>query len=96
MLQVRQTLVEDRHAALEAIRAGFCFLDLADHLEHFSGVELATLFFGEQYLDVDALVRAFCLEGNDATGNIQTWLKRLSECYQKTASGCFWHVSPTS
>jgi len=69
--------VEDRRAALEAIRAGFCSLDLADHLEHFSGVDLATLFFGEQYLDVDALVRAFCLEGNDATGSIETWLERF-------------------
>ncbi len=69
--------MEDRRAALEAIRAGFCSLDLADHLEHFSGVELATLFFGEQYLDVDALVSAFRLEGNDATGNIQHWLERF-------------------
>ncbi len=76
-LQVRETLVEDRHVALEAIRAGFCSLDLADHLEHFSGVELATLFFGKQYLDVDVLVRAFRLEGNDAIGNIQHWLERF-------------------
>ena len=61
-LQVRQTLVEDRRATLETIRARFCSLDLANQLEHSSAAELATLFFEKQYLDVDALVRAFRLE----------------------------------
>jgi len=63
--------------ALEAIREGFCCLDLADHLEHFSGLELATLFFGEQYVDVDALVNAFHVEGDNAAGNIKDWLERF-------------------
>ena len=56
---MRQCLVEDHHPALEADAQGFRSLDLADHLEHFSGVELATLFCGEQYVDVDSLIQCF-------------------------------------
>ena len=75
--QVRKVLIEDRRVALEAIREGFCCLDLSDHLEHFSGVELATLFFGEQYVDVDALVSAFRMEGDNTAGNLKDWLERF-------------------
>ncbi len=53
---MRQYLIEDRRPALEAVAQGFRSLDLADHLEHFSGVKLAALFCGEQYVDVDSLI----------------------------------------
>jgi len=87
--------VEDRCAALEAIRNGFYSLDLPKQLEHFSAMELATLFFGKQYLDVDALVNALSLKGNDAAGTHEPGWTALSGCYQKTASRWFWHVSST-
>lgn len=41
----------------------FPSLDVADHLENFSGVELAPLLlFGKQYVDVDSLKGAFHTE----------------------------------
>ena len=82
-LQVRQVLVADRRSALLAIRQGFSSLQLADHLEHFSGLELATLFFGEQYIDADALVKSFVFEEVDAQSQTGAWLhqfvRQLSE-----------------
>ena len=75
--QVRKVLVKHRRVVLGAIREGFCCLDLSDHLEHFSGVELATLFFGEQCVDVDALVSAFRMEGDNTAGNLKDWLERF-------------------
>ena len=70
-------LIEDRRPALEAIKKGFCSLDLADHLEKFSGVELATLFFGEQYVEVDRLVAAFCIETAADDNICKEWLERF-------------------
>lgn len=81
---MRQYLVEDRRPALEAVALGFRSLDLADHLEHFSGVELAALFCGEQYVDVDSLI--LCFEFDDEQpdtagikGFLETFVRSLSE-----------------
>ena len=76
-LKVHQFLVEDRRPALDAIREGFCSLDIADAIEHLSGLELATLFFGEQYLDVDRLVAAIQAEDNDDAHAVKQWLERF-------------------
>ena len=76
-LQVRQYLVEDRRPYLEAVKEGFWALNLADHLEHFCGVELATLFFGEQYVDVDRLIRSLCVEQGAEVQATQDWLHRF-------------------
>ena len=78
-LQVRQYLVEDRHPYLEAVKEGFWALNLADHLEHFCGVELASLFFGEQYVDVDRLIGSLCMEQGEEvqTTTTQDWLHRF-------------------
>ena len=76
ILQVRKYLVEDRRSAL-AIREGFCSVDIADDLEKMSGLELATLFFGEQYLDVDRLVAAFKAEGGTDAAAVRDWLERF-------------------
>jgi len=83
-LQVRQYLIEDRRPALEAVAQGFRSLDLADHLEHFSGVELAALFCGEQYVDVDSLIQCFKFEGeqHDTAGTkgfLETFVRSMSE-----------------
>lgn len=76
VLQVRHYLIEDWRPALEAVTRGFHTLDLTDHLEHFSGVELAALFCGEQYVDVDALIRFFKFEGEQqATADARNWLE---------------------
>ena len=75
---MRQTLIKDRRPALEAIQKGFRSLDIADHLENFSGTELATLFFGEQYVDVDRLVKAFRIEfGPNYDCVAKQWLERF-------------------
>lgn len=84
MLQVRQCLVEARRPALEAIAQGFRSLDLADHLEHFSGVEMAALCCGEQYVDTDALIRCFEFDGPepdvaDTKQFLETFVRSLSE-----------------
>lgn len=91
VLQVRQYLVEDRRPALEAIAQGFRSLDLADHLEHFSGVEMAALSCGDQYMDVDALIRCFELmvENKTQLKPNSVW-KPLSGACQRAASGYFW------
>ena len=83
-MQVRQYLVEDRRPALEAVAQGFRSLDLADHLEHFSGVELAALFCGEQYVDVDSLVQCFQFDDEQqdtaaTKGFLETFVRSLSE-----------------
>ena len=74
---MRQTLVEDRRPALGAIKKGFCGLGVADHLENFSGLELATLFFGEQYVDVDRLIGAFRIETGAEDNVSREWLERF-------------------
>ena len=74
---MRKTLVEDRRPALDAIREGFCSLDIADDLENLSGLELATLFFGEQYLDVDRLAAALQAEGGAYAAAVKDWLERF-------------------
>lgn len=76
-LQVRKYLVEDRRPAPDAMRQGFCSLDIADDLENLSGLELATLFFGEQYVDVDRLVAAIQAEGAAGAEHVQDWLERF-------------------
>ncbi|KAL0045887.1 hypothetical protein WJX82_007633 [Trebouxia sp. C0006] len=81
---VRQYLVEDRRPALEAVAQGFRSLDLADHLEHFSGVELAALFCGEQYVDVDSLIQCFRFDDEQqdtaaTKGFLETFIRSLSE-----------------
>ena len=53
---------EERHPALEATMQGSSSLDVVDHLENFLAVEPATLFFGEQYVDIDRLIGAFRIE----------------------------------
>ena len=73
-----------RRAALEAIAQGFQSLDLSDHLEHFSGVELAALFCGEQYLDVDTLIKCFKCDGDQEQITttwqwLETFVRSLSE-----------------
>ena len=77
LLQVRKYLVEDRRPALDAIREGFCSLDIADDLENLSGLELATLFFGEQYLDVDRLVASIQAENDNDALAVKEWLERF-------------------
>ena len=77
LLHVRKYLVEDRLPALDAIREGFCSLDIADDLENLSGLELATLFFGEQYLDVDRLVAAMQAEDDGDALAVKDWLERF-------------------
>lgn len=84
VLQVRQYLVEDRRPALEAIAQGFCSLDVADHLEHFSGVELAALCCGEQYVDDDALIKCFEIDDSEqdmaeTKQFLETFVRSLSE-----------------
>lgn len=59
---MKQTPIKHRRQALEAIQNGFCSLDIADHLENFSGTGLATQFLREQYVDVDRLVKVFRIE----------------------------------
>ena len=76
-VQVRKYLVEDRRAALDAMREGFCCLDIADDLENLSGLELATLFFGEQYLDIDRLVAAVHAEGGADSADVKDLLERF-------------------
>ena len=76
-LQVRQYLVEDRRPYLEAVKEGFWALNLADHLEHFCGVELASLFFGEQYVDVDRLIGSLCMEQGEEEQTTRDWLHRF-------------------
>ena len=56
---------------------GFSSLDVADHLENFSVVELAILFFGTQYIDVDRLVKAFRVEKGADQSTFQDWLERF-------------------
>lgn len=82
--QVRQYLIEDRRPALEAIAQGFRSLDLADHLECFSGLELAALYCGEQFLDIDALLRCFKFYDNEQNTAetkqfLETFIRSLSE-----------------
>ena len=77
VFQVRKYLVEDRFPALNAIREGFCSLDIADDLEGLSGVELASLFFGEQYLDVDMLVAAIQGDGSPDAAQLLPWLQQF-------------------
>ena len=74
---MRKRLVEDRRPALDVIRQGFCSLDIADYLEDLSGMELASLFFGEQYLDMDKLVAAIQAEDQADTITIKQWLERF-------------------
>ena len=76
-MQVRKYLVEEKRPALDAIREGFCTLDIADDLENLSGFELATLFFGEQYLDVDRLVAGIQAEGGRDAEAVKHWLERF-------------------
>lgn len=83
-LQVRQYLVEDGCPALEAVAQGFRSLDVADHLEHFSGVELAALFCREQYVHVDSLILCFKFddEQQDTAGTksfLETFVRNMSE-----------------
>ena len=61
----------------QPLKRGFCSLDVADHLEDFSGVELATLFFGEQYVDVERLVGAFRSEIAADDNTYKDWLHRF-------------------
>lgn len=75
--QVRKLLVEDRRPALDAIREGFCSLDIADHLQDPSCVELASLFFGEQYLDIDRLVAAIQPDQGSDVAQLMDWLQRF-------------------
>ena len=74
---MRKVLVEDRRPALDAIREGFCSLDIADYLEDLSGVELASLFIGEQYLDIDRLVAAIQPEACASAAQVMNWLQRF-------------------
>lgn len=83
-LQVRQYLVEDGRPALETVAQGFCSLDLADHIEHFSAMELAALFCGEQYVHVDSLIQCFKFddEQQDTAGPkgfLETVVRCMSE-----------------
>lgn len=82
--QVRQYLIEDCRPALEAIAQGFRSLDLADHLECFSGLELAALFCGERVLDIDALLRCFKFDAKEQNiaetkQFLETFIRSLSE-----------------
>ena len=47
----------------------------SDHLENFSGVKLAILFFGTQYGDVDRLVKAFRIQKGADHSTFQDWLE---------------------
>lgn len=79
-----QHLVEGRRAALEAIAQGLQSLDLLDHLEYFPRVGLAALFCGEQYLDVDTLVKCFkCDEDQEQIAITWQWLKTFDRSSQK-------------
>ncbi len=82
-MQVQAVLIDDRQTALGAIKKGFCSLDMKDHLEDISGLELATLFFGVQYVDTDALKESFAMEDTAGAWQTMAWLKtfvgRLSE-----------------
>lgn len=62
---------------MDAIREEFCALDIADDIKHLSGLELATLFFGEQYLDVDRLVASIQAEDDGDARAVEDWLDRF-------------------
>lgn len=64
MLQVHTELIASRQPALLAIRQGFSSLDIQDHLAGFSPTELAVLFFGEQYLDVQRVLQAIKVDND--------------------------------
>ena len=95
-LQVRQYLVEDRRPYLEAVKEEFWALNLADHLEHFRGVELATLFFGEQYVDVDRLIGSLCMEQGEEVQATQDWLQRFVRALSEHSIRVFLARVPTS
>lgn len=59
------------------IREGFCSLDIADHLEGLSGIELASLLSGEQYLDVDSLVATIQSAAGQNGVQMKNWLERF-------------------
>lgn len=93
--KVRQYLVEDGHAALEAVAQGFRSLDLADHLEHFSGVKLAALFCGEQYVHVDSLIQCFKFDDEQQdTAGTKGFLETFVRSMSRAASECFLPGSP--
>lgn len=78
--------MEQRLPALEALRQGFASLDLADHLEGFSGMELAALFSGTQYLDVDQLIACFKLEDDGAAvQHVLQWLELFVRSLSETS-----------
>ncbi|DBA78659.1 TPA: hypothetical protein ACH3X1_008577 [Trebouxia sp. C0004] len=77
-----------RRPALEAAAQGFCSLDLADHLGHFSGVELAVpLLCGEHYVDVDSLIKCFKFDAEQQdTAGTKSFLETVCASYEIVAN----------
>ena len=89
-VQVQKYLIEQRRPALEAIQQGFCDLDLTDHLEVFTGLELAALFFGVQYLDVDQLAASFKLDQTEPFAcQAAEWLRMFVRGLSETSIRVF-------
>eukprot|EP00899_Mesostigma_viride_P003087 jgi/Mesvir1/1277/Mv16252-RA.2 len=82
---VQLRLFADRKEELCALREGFLSLDdlMADHLKLMTGEVMVTLFFGQDYLDVDQAVNAFVFRDDawrSARGrqaSIKEWLQRF-------------------
>eukprot|EP00899_Mesostigma_viride_P026984 jgi/Mesvir1/7470/Mv19233-RA.1 len=81
---VQRRLVEYRREELGALREGFLSLDdlMADHLKVMTGEVLVTLFFGQDYLDVDKAVKAFVFPDDAWRGakngkSFKEWLHRF-------------------
>eukprot|EP00899_Mesostigma_viride_P014910 jgi/Mesvir1/2341/Mv04934-RA.1 len=82
---VHQRLFADRSEELGALRDGFLSLDdlMADHVKLMTGEVLVTLFFGQDYLDVDKVVTALVfpeeLWGSAKEGQppVKDWLRRF-------------------
>eukprot|EP00899_Mesostigma_viride_P010620 jgi/Mesvir1/1955/Mv12440-RA.3 len=83
---VQLRLFADRREELCALREGFLSLDdlMADHLKLMTGEVLVTLFFGQDYLDVDTALNAFVFPeeywggaANKGLPAVKEWLQRF-------------------
>eukprot|EP00899_Mesostigma_viride_P019108 jgi/Mesvir1/27199/Mv07045-RA.2 len=83
---VQLRLFADRREELCALREGFQSLDdlMADHLKLMTGEVLVTLFFGQDYLDVDTALNAFVFPeeywggaANKGPPAVKGWLQRF-------------------
>ncbi|KAK9810317.1 hypothetical protein WJX72_008494 [[Myrmecia] bisecta] len=87
--RARQTLVLSHGSGgvldMTGIRHGFQELQIEDHLQQLNGAELAALFFGDAFLDIQALVAALHFDLGNEPDAIRTaqwmvqFIRNLSE-----------------